>query len=93
MAAQRTVPMHRAPAAVATLLQVAVDRQKASDLGLSASNVGFLVETLIAGTPAGTFREQGKERDLILIGTERGAARMRALDHVMLYPPRGGSLQ
>ena len=74
-------------------LQVAVDRQKASDLGLSVSDVGYIVETLIAGTLAGTFREQGKERDLTLIGTERGAARTRMLDNVVLYPPRGEPLR
>jgi hydrophobic/amphiphilic exporter-1 (mainly G- bacteria), HAE1 family len=74
-------------------LQIAVDRQKASDLGFSVSDVGYMVETLIAGTLAGTFREQGKERDLTLIGTERGAARTQALDNVVLYPPRGGPLR
>jgi hydrophobic/amphiphilic exporter-1 (mainly G- bacteria), HAE1 family len=74
-------------------LQVSVDRQKVSDLGLSVSEVGYIVETLIAGTLAGTFREQGKERDLTLIGTERGAARTQALDHVVLYPPRGAPLR
>ena len=74
-------------------IQVAVDRQKASDLGLSVSDVGYIVETLIAGTLAGTFREQGKERDLTLIGIERGAARTQVLDNVVLYPPRGGPLR
>src|SRR2546430_2188366 len=53
----------------------------------------YRVETLIAGTLAGTFREQGKERDLTLIGTERGAARTQELDNVVLYPPRGGPLR
>ncbi|HSF34048.1 MAG TPA: efflux RND transporter permease subunit [Candidatus Tectomicrobia bacterium] len=74
-------------------LQVAVDRQKVSDLGFSVSDIGYMVETLIAGTLAGNFREQGKERDLTLIGTERGAARTQALDNVVLYPPRGGPLR
>jgi HAE1 family hydrophobic/amphiphilic exporter-1 len=74
-------------------LQVAVDRQKAADLGLSVAAVGYVVETLIAGTPAGTFREQGKERDLMLLGTERGAARTQTLDNVVLYPPRGGPIR
>jgi hydrophobic/amphiphilic exporter-1 (mainly G- bacteria), HAE1 family len=53
----------------------------------------YRVETLIAGTLAGTFREQGKERDLTLIGTERGAARTQELDKVVLYPPRGGPIR
>jgi HAE1 family hydrophobic/amphiphilic exporter-1 len=74
-------------------LQVAVDRQKVSDLGFSVSEVGYIVETLIAGTLAGTFREHGKERDLTLIGTARGTARTQALDNVVLYPPRGGPLR
>jgi HAE1 family hydrophobic/amphiphilic exporter-1 len=74
-------------------LQVSVDRQKASDLGFSVSELGYIVETLIAGTLAGTFREQGKERDLTLIGTARGGARTQALDNVLLYPPRGGPLR
>ena len=64
-----------------------VDRDKAAELGFSVSDVGYLVETLIAGTKAGTFRERGKERDLTLIGGVRGTARTQALDNVMLYPP------
>jgi hydrophobic/amphiphilic exporter-1 (mainly G- bacteria), HAE1 family len=74
-------------------LQVAVDRRKASDLGLSVSEAGYILETLVAGTLAGTFREQGKERDLTLIGSERGAARIQMLDNVVLYPLRGGPVR
>ena len=74
-------------------LQVHVDRDKAAELGFSVSDVGYLVETLIAGTKAGTFRERGKERDLTLIGGVRGTARTQALDNVMLYPPRGTPLR
>lgn len=74
-------------------LQINVDRQKAADLGLSVGELGYIVETLIAGTLAGTFREHGKERDLTLIGTERDEARTQALDNVVLYPPKGGLLR
>jgi HAE1 family hydrophobic/amphiphilic exporter-1 len=74
-------------------LQVMVDREKASDLGLSVSKVGYAVETLIAGTLAGSFREQGEERDLTLIGTARGEARTQVLDSIVLYPPRGGPIR
>jgi HAE1 family hydrophobic/amphiphilic exporter-1 len=74
-------------------LQVHVDRDKAAELGFSVSDVGYLVETLIAGTRAGTFRERGKERDLTLIGGARGTARTQALDNVVLYPPRGAPLR
>jgi HAE1 family hydrophobic/amphiphilic exporter-1 len=70
-------------------LQVDVNRDKAAELGFSVSEVGYLVETLIAGTLAGKYRERGKERDLTLLGTVRGEARAQALDNVVLYPPRG----
>jgi len=74
-------------------LQVKVERRKAADLGLSVREVGYVVETLIAGTLAGTFREHGKERDLTLIGTERDEARTQVLDNVVLYPARGGFIR
>jgi HAE1 family hydrophobic/amphiphilic exporter-1 len=74
-------------------LQVQVDRKKAADLGLSVSDVGYMVETFVSGTQAGTFREQGKERDLILIGTARASLHTQALDGVVLYPPKGGPLR
>jgi HAE1 family hydrophobic/amphiphilic exporter-1 len=74
-------------------LQVSVDREKASDLGLSASDVGYMVETLVAGTLAGQFREWGKERDITLLGTARGGAHAQALDGLTLYPPRGGPVR
>lgn len=70
-------------------LQVHVNRDKVAELGFSVSEVGYLVETLIAGTQAGTFRERGKERDLTLIGTTRGSVRTQDLDNVVLYPPKG----
>jgi HAE1 family hydrophobic/amphiphilic exporter-1 len=74
-------------------LQVKVDRKKAADLGLSVTDVGSIVETFVTGTQAGTFREHGKERDLTLIGTVRGAVRTQELDDVVLYPPKGGPLR
>ena len=71
-------------------LHVNVAPERVADLGLSVSTVGDLVETFIAGTEAGTFRERGKERDLTLIGTARGSVRTQALDNMVLYPPQGG---
>jgi HAE1 family hydrophobic/amphiphilic exporter-1 len=73
--------------------RINVDRQKAADLGFTVSDVGYLVETLIAGTEAGTFRERGKERDLTLLGMTRGVARSQSLDGVVLYPPQGAPIR
>lgn len=74
-------------------LQVHIDRDKAAELGFSVQEVGYLVETLVAGTQAGTFREDGKERDITLIGTVRGTVRTQDLDNVVLYPPKGQPLR
>jgi HAE1 family hydrophobic/amphiphilic exporter-1 len=74
-------------------LHVKVDRDKAADLGLSVSEIGHLVETYVAGTEAGTFRERGKELDLTLIGTTRGTVRTQAVDNIVLYPPQGGPIR
>jgi len=48
-------------------LQVRPDREKARALGLTAADVGYVVETMVAGSKAGFFRDRGKELDLTLI--------------------------
>jgi HAE1 family hydrophobic/amphiphilic exporter-1 len=48
-------------------LQVRPDRDRARALGLNASDVGYVVETMVAGSEAGLFRDRGKELDLTLI--------------------------
>lgn len=52
-------------------LQVVVDRERAAALGLGARDVGYIVETAVGGTPAGRFREGGKELDIKLVSTGR----------------------
>jgi hydrophobic/amphiphilic exporter-1 (mainly G- bacteria), HAE1 family len=49
-------------------LQVRPDRERARTLGLTAADVGYVVETMVAGSLAGLFRDRGKELDLTLIG-------------------------
>ncbi|MHC4861415.1 MAG: efflux RND transporter permease subunit, partial [Planctomycetota bacterium] len=41
-------------------LQVRADREKAAELGLTVSDVGYVVGTMVDGTPAGEFREKGR---------------------------------
>lgn len=74
-------------------LHVEIDRKKAADLGLSVSEIGNIVETFVAGTEAGSFRENGKERDITLIGTVRGEVRTQALDNISFQPVRGGTVR
>ncbi|HVG92962.1 MAG TPA: efflux RND transporter permease subunit, partial [Planctomycetota bacterium] len=74
-------------------LQVRVDRAKAADLGLRVQDVGYAVATLIDGTKAGIFREEGKERDVRLLGPNAGLAAAGDLERLRLVVPRGGAVR
>ncbi len=49
-------------------LRVRLDRERMSDLGLTASDVANVVETLVEGKRATFYRERGDEIDLTVIG-------------------------
>ncbi len=70
-------------------LQIRVDRAKASQLGLSAGEVGYVVETMVHGTGAGQFRERGKELDIILKGSPQDLRRTQDLGQIVFFAPTG----
>ncbi|MCZ6481181.1 MAG: efflux RND transporter permease subunit [candidate division NC10 bacterium] len=70
-------------------LQIRVDRAKASQLGLSAGEVGYIVETMVHGTGAGQFRERGKELDIILKGSSQYLRRTQDLEQIVFFAPTG----
>ena len=74
-------------------LQIHVDREKAADLGLSVTELGDIVETLVNGTQAGLFRDQGKELDIVLRGSQTRFTRTQQLSQITLYTPGGRSVQ
>jgi HAE1 family hydrophobic/amphiphilic exporter-1 len=74
-------------------LQVHVDREKAADLGLSVSELGDIVETLVNGTNAGLFRDMGKELDIVLRGAVSNFTRTQGLSQITIYSPDGRSVQ
>ncbi|MBT3352148.1 MAG: efflux RND transporter permease subunit [Nitrospinaceae bacterium] len=74
-------------------LQIHVDREKAADLGLSVTELGDIVETLVNGTRAGLFRDQGKELDIVLRGSQTRFTRTQELSQITLYTPDGRSVQ
>ncbi|MFQ5682222.1 MAG: efflux RND transporter permease subunit [Candidatus Binatia bacterium] len=71
-------------------LQVLVDRERIASLGLSVSEVGEVVETMVDGTLAGVYREGGKELDIVLKGPDPEMARTQNLGQVVLSSPSGG---
>jgi HAE1 family hydrophobic/amphiphilic exporter-1 len=74
-------------------LQVVVDRDRAAALRLSARDVGYVVETAVGGTPAGTSREGGKELDIKLVSLERAGRRTQDVPRTMLYTRSGTPLR
>ncbi|MDZ4121936.1 MAG: efflux RND transporter permease subunit, partial [Candidatus Cloacimonadaceae bacterium] len=45
---------------------VVVDRQKASELGLSVEHIARMLQTVLSGTRAGYYREEGKEYPIMV---------------------------
>ncbi len=74
-------------------LQVHVDREKAADLGLSVTELGDIVETLVNGTRSGIFRDQGKELDIVLRDSKEKFTRTQELSQITIYTPDGRSVQ
>ena len=70
-------------------LQIRVDRSKAANLGLSVSEVGYVIETMVHGTLAGRFREGGKELDIALKSPALEIQRTQDLDQILLMAPGG----
>ena len=71
-------------------LQIVVNRQRASDLGVSTAVVGGTLRTLINGQKASTYREGGDEYDIVV--RLRPEDRQRVADILNLSVPstRGG---
>ena len=70
-------------------LQVVVDRDRAATLGLSVSEAGEVVETLVGGTLAGAFRERGKELDIRLRSSAGRELRTQDLAELVLFTRAG----
>ncbi len=70
-------------------LQVHVDRQKAAEFGLSVSEIGNIVETLVNGTKAGLFRDSGKELDIVLRGPLSDFTRTQGISDIRVHTLEG----
>ncbi len=72
-------------------LRPTVDRRRAADVGLAASDVGYSVLALMSGAKVADFREEsGKEIDLTLRADGRYREHIETLADVPLWTPRGG---
>ena len=74
-------------------IRVTLDRDRVSALGLRASDVGDVIETVVEGTSAGRFRERGKEIDIVLKGPRREMEHTQDLGAMMLSNGSGRLVQ
>jgi HAE1 family hydrophobic/amphiphilic exporter-1 len=70
-------------------LEVIVDRQKASKLGLNVKEIGETIETFFAGTTATKYREGGDEYDIEVRLQQTDRDRIEDLRDVFISIPSG----
>jgi HAE1 family hydrophobic/amphiphilic exporter-1 len=62
---------------------------KAADLGMSAAELGYAVDSLVDGAYATDYFEGGDKIDLTILGDEKYAGRMQDLDDLPIATPAG----
>lgn len=70
-------------------LQIALDRDRISVLGLSAFQVANAISTFIKGTKASLFRERGEEYDILVRLDPRYRESTAVLENLFVTNPRG----
>jgi len=70
-------------------LQISVDREKASSMGISVSEIANTVDAAFLGKKVSTFRDLGDEYDIRVRFSERDRASARNLSDVLIASPRG----
>jgi multidrug efflux pump len=73
-------------------IDVAIDRDRAADLGVSLSNVGRTLETILGSRVVTTFIERGEEYRVILQGTDERRQTPSDLDSIYVRSDRSGQL-
>ncbi|MCC9076493.1 efflux RND transporter permease subunit [Litorilinea aerophila] len=70
-------------------LQLEIDRQRASDLGLSTAQIGATVRTLVNGEVASVFRGEGPEADIRVQLSQADRASVEDILNIGLLSPTG----
>jgi multidrug efflux pump len=73
-------------------IEVLIDANRAADLGVSVSNVGRTLETMLGSRRATTFIEDGEEYDVILQGERDEQRTTASLQNMYVRSERSGEL-
>jgi HAE1 family hydrophobic/amphiphilic exporter-1 len=70
-------------------MQISVDRDKASSMGITVSNIANTVDAAFLGKKVTTYRDQGDEYDIRVRFSKRDRASTRNLSDVLISSPKG----
>jgi multidrug efflux pump len=71
---------------------VQIDRDRAADLGVSISEIGRTLETMLGQRRVSTFLDRGQEYDVILEGNEADYRSPNSIDNIYVRSDRSGQL-
>ncbi|OFA32355.1 multidrug transporter AcrB [Glaciecola punicea] len=73
-------------------LLVQIDRERAADLGVSISEIGRTLETMLGQRRVSTFLDRGQEYDVILEGRDGDFRSPSSIDNIFVRSDRSGQL-
>ena len=73
-------------------VEVTVDTNRAADLGISVSNIGHTLETLLGSRKVTTYIDQGEEYDLLVQGERDEQRTKTSLENMYVRSDRSGQL-
>jgi multidrug efflux pump len=73
-------------------IRVAIDRDRAADLGVSLQNVGRTLETVLGSRIVTTFIDRGREYNVVLQGRDEDRATVTDLTNLQVRSERSGKL-
>lgn len=74
------------------LINIAIDRTRAADLGVSVSAIGSALQTMMGSRRIGTFLDRGEEYDIIVEGREDQRRKPSDLTNIFVRSERTGAL-
>lgn len=73
-------------------LLVKIDRERAADLGVSISEIGGTLETMLGQRRVSTFLDRGQEYDVVMEGIEADYRSPDSIDNIYVRSDRSGKL-
>ncbi|MFQ5685961.1 MAG: efflux RND transporter permease subunit [Candidatus Scalindua sp.] len=61
----------------------------AADLGLTATDIGYIIDALVDGAYAGDYWHHGDKIDLVIFGQEEYVKRFQDIEQIFIYTPSG----